>query len=1839
MREAETVHEVGVLSKIDLWALEASERLAYFDGHQRAVSYQELAARLGRRRGELLERGLAGKRIGISLADPYDLGLAVLAVMGIATAAPLTADQPLSLLRREVKRLHLDAMLVPENSGLDLGVPLFSFTDAHDSAGWNDETPALLLSTSGSTGGAKAVELSHTNLLAATESIVRVLELEESDRAWGVMPLFHIHGLSALFATLSTGGSFLASGLPKAEQVSQILERLKPTWYTCSPALHQQILDSCSCRPQHALRFVRSASGPASPALITRVEQFFGVPFVEAYGMTEAGPQISSNGLDIHARKSGSVGRAAGTNIRIVDGEVQVKGPNVAHRDWLATGDLGYLDEDGFLFLTGRKKEVINRGGEKILPREVEAQAAVHPAVKEVAAFPVPDERWGESVGLAVVLHTPLDHLHDQDIRELERGLRDFLGRRLSPQSLPQTIEFLAELPSTPSGKLARRMLAERHPEHGGLDELGRALTALWRETLELSSIKASDHFFHLGGHSLKALSMLYRLERRWGCQVSLGELLGHPTLQQFVDLVQSRLNGSVRMSQEQRAIWIASQDQRLAPLYNVSATLRWRGELEPSILEEALDVLLASLPNVWVRCAMLEGDPVFEERERHRLPLTSEPYSADSLEKELNRPFNLAAGPLVRARMFSSSPTEHILVLVFHHLVCDGWSAQLVRAELVRIYGELLASRTPRCQLTGSLQAGPHSERGEHYWREVLFDFPFAPLGGSRNLAKGRFERLDFRLSESEWSKASKMADGFGVTDYIFLMTALQLALSEESGNSEISVSSPLANRNASETARVVGMFARVLPIRPRLKAGDSMDVAVGKVARAVSSALEYQAYPIQSLQKNLGLPSPHTVLFAFQSHSEQSVFQVGGLTAEALKDRVTGSKFTLTLYLSELRGELQGSWHFHSSALSHATVQSISESFRQRLLAGEAVSDGLADGFLKRWMGQVSRRPDALAVVEEGAQWSYERLDKRSDRVASYLRSVGMKAGDLVALMLPRRADFIAAVLGAWKVGAAYLPLAPEQQSRAKRLSEEFQATYLLDSSALMEALSCQPWTRDVPPPEDGPAYVMPTSGSTGRPKGVEITHSNLKSYLPALAQRLDIREGDRYLHTAAFTFSSSVRQWLLPLYLGGTVVLADDSTRREPARLLDFARRTEVSIVDLVPTHWKALLSEAPLRLPQVRLCLSASEPLYSDLARRIKESLPQAGLVAMYGQTETSGIVSTVELDEEQLGEKLAPLGRPLDGVRLSLLGKTEEMVVEGPTVGLGYRYGERFEGRFATGDGVRLDSSGLWHFQGRLDRQLKVRGHRVEPSEVEEELASHPSVRSAAVTLVEGRLHAYLEGDSLPSAAVLREFLSERLADYQIPSTFSSVSVLPRTDSGKLARSRLGITEEESALCKVWCEVLNLPEVHPDDNYFHLGGDSLLALRVVALSEAAGVPITLDQLFQHQTVRKIVAAFDGGFAQPKPSVPVRIEPEPLRRFCQAALQKAGLSPEGAAILTEVQMEQSLKGMPTHNVADIPRYVERLKKGIINKTPRMTVLRESRNSLLLDGDNGPGQWVATEAVSRAIKLAEEHGVGLVAVRHSNHFGAAGHYAWLAAQRGLIGLVTTNGPNILAPTGGVTPLFGNNPIAIGIPRQESPPLLLDMALSVAPRGKIGLSVQEGRSLEPGWILDALGRPTTDLQDLAAGLGVPIGNHKGYGLALMMEILAGVWSGAEFGLGHGRERLKEQRQAADIGHFFLVLRVDLLSEPREFQNRLSRLVDQIYSSERAVGVRRLLLPGEREWEARRENQQLGVPIRPSNYRLLQEFAEREGLSELFPVPAVRGEVVRSGRIGSPVH
>jgi acyl-CoA synthetase (AMP-forming)/AMP-acid ligase II len=295
------------------------------------------------------------------------------------------------------------------------------------------------------------------------------------------MPLFHIHGLSTLFASLAAGASVVCTSGFSAAQFFECLEAFRPTWYSAAPTIHQAILENVAFYPditaRHGLRFIRSASAAMPLRVIADLEQTFKVPFIEAYGMTEAGPQIASNRLS--ERKSGSVGRAAGPEVAIMSGtgslmptgesgEIVIRGTNVMRayendptanwsafvREWFRTGDRGYLDTDGYLFITGRLKEIINRGGEKISPREVDEVMMEHPAVHQWVTFGMPHDMLGEEVAAAVVLK--------QGAQASDKELREFAKVKLADFKVPKKILILQEIPVGATGKLQRIGLAQK---------------------------------------------------------------------------------------------------------------------------------------------------------------------------------------------------------------------------------------------------------------------------------------------------------------------------------------------------------------------------------------------------------------------------------------------------------------------------------------------------------------------------------------------------------------------------------------------------------------------------------------------------------------------------------------------------------------------------------------------------------------------------------------------------------------------------------------------------------------------------------------------------------------------------------------------------------------------------------------------------------------------------------------------------------------------------------------------------------------------------------------------------------------------------------------------------------------------------------------------------------------------------------------------------------------------------------------------------------------------------------------------------------------------------------
>jgi LDH2 family malate/lactate/ureidoglycolate dehydrogenase len=340
---------------------------------------------------------------------------------------------------------------------------------------------------------------------------------------------------------------------------------------------------------------------------------------------------------------------------------------------------------------------------------------------------------------------------------------------------------------------------------------------------------------------------------------------------------------------------------------------------------------------------------------------------------------------------------------------------------------------------------------------------------------------------------------------------------------------------------------------------------------------------------------------------------------------------------------------------------------------------------------------------------------------------------------------------------------------------------------------------------------------------------------------------------------------------------------------------------------------------------------------------------------------------------------------------------------------------------------------------------------------------------------------------------------------------------------------------------------------------------------------------------------------------------------LTAAAEMLLQAAGCNVEDAALVAGSLVRADASGLPSHGLARLPDYLKRIREGGNDAAARPELVSEHQATAVVDGNHALGQVVATFAMTKAIQLAGVYGVGAVTCRRSSHFGSAADYVRMAAGAGCIGIATTNASGTMAPFGGITPMLGNNPIAIGAPTGDEP-FLLDMALSVAAKGKIRLLAAQGEPVPDGWATDARGRPTTDAQEAVAGLATWMGGHKGYGLAIAADVLSGVLSGAGFGSSVGAQ--PEHARTQEVGHFFLAIRIDSFLSPAEFTERFDGMVGELRSSEPVDGSGSVLIPGDVESHQRAASAEQGVPLSTAVWSRLEDEAHTLGVSLARPEP-----------------
>jgi amino acid adenylation domain-containing protein/non-ribosomal peptide synthase protein (TIGR01720 family) len=1114
-----------------------------------------------------------------------------------------------------------------------------------------------------------------------------------------------------------------------------------------------------------------------------------------------------------------------------------------------------------------------------------------------------------------------------QDVNALLRSVRSYARERLPEYMVPAAIVPLHRLPVAASGKLDRKALPA--PDFTALatgtpprDARQGVLCALFGEVLDLPGVGVDDDFFALGGDSIVAIQLLIRA-RKAGLALSLRDVFRHRTaaalaaaagVASTVDarsVLLAPLPGEedaaevLPLSPLQEGFFFHAHLDPASEVYAVRLTVDLTGPLDVPALRRAARALLD-------RHAPLRA--TFRQRPDGRVVQ----LIAQSVElpwSDVDAPFDLGTGPLVRAALIRRGDERHELVLRFHHIVADGWSVSVLLRELLAGYGGAdLPPPTPYRDYLAWL-GGRDRAAATAAWRAALdgLDEP-TMLAPAAATAPPRHEEVRVALPEEVTAGLTTRARERGLTLGTVVQGAWGLLLGRLTGRTDVVFGTTVSGRAAEVDGveSLVGLLINTLPVRVRWRPDQSLAAALGALQAERSALLDHQHVGLAELQRMAGLGDLFDTIVVLENYPvDGDLTEPGGTLRAGVPDYVDTGHYPLALIV--MPGEqLELRLKHDAARLDGAAVRDVADRLARLLAAVVADPDAPVArvdllGELERaplagparavpettlvaaFEEQVALRPQATALVAGGERVSYADLDARAGALAGRLRARGVRAGQVVAVAMPRSVDQVVALLGVLKAGAAYLPV--DVDYPADRI-----AFLLADSgaTAVLRDLDVAGLSAAGPAPRaDHPAYLLYTSGSTGTPKGVLVTHRAITHQLAWARDRWGLGPDDRVLHQLSASFDPSILEIFWPLTSGATVVLAKPDGLRDPRYIAGLVRAHGVTTVVTVSSLLGSLAGADPGAFAGVRRVLAGGDALPTATARHWLATTG-APLHNVYGPTEAA--VQVTSWDVGQNEGSTVPIGRPVWNTRLYVLdpflqpATTGELYVAGPQLALGYHgrtgltadrfvadpYGGPGTRMYRTGDRVRRLPDGALEYLGRADQQVKIRGNRVEPGEVEARLRRSPGVGDAAVVArTDGpgglRLVAYVVPAGALDVAAVRAGLAAALPEPMVPSAFVVLDALPRTPNGKLDRAALPAPEasrtssraprddRERLLCAAVAAVLGLPEVGPDDDFFALGGDSILSIAVSSRARAAGLEVSPRDVFAHRTPAALAAA--------------------------------------------------------------------------------------------------------------------------------------------------------------------------------------------------------------------------------------------------------------------------------------------------------------------------------------------------------------------------------------------
>ncbi|HFE8801461.1 TPA: non-ribosomal peptide synthase/polyketide synthase [Pseudomonas aeruginosa] len=1037
------------------------------------------------------------------------------------------------------------------------------------------------------------------------------------------------------------------------------------------------------------------------------------------------------------------------------------------------------------------------------------------------------------------------------------------------------------------------------------------------------------------------------------------------------------------RLSYAQQRMWFLWHLEPQSGAYNLPSAVRLNGPLDRQALERAFASLVQrheTLRTVFPRGA---DDSLAQAPLQRPLEVAFEDCSGlpeaeqearlrEEAQRESLQPFDLCEGPLLRVRLIRLGEERHVLLLTLHHIVSDGWSMNVLIEEFSRFYSAYATGAEPGLPALpiqyadyalwqrSWLEAG-EQERQLEYWRGKLGErHPVLELPTDHPrpaVPSYRGSRYEFSIEPALAEALRGTARRQGLTLFMLLLGGFNILLQRYSGQTDLRVGVPIANRNRAEVEGLIGLFVNTQVLRSVFDGRTSVATLLAGLKDTVLGAQAHQDLPFERLVEAFKVERSlsHSPLFQVMYNHQplvadiEALDSVAGLSFGQLDWKSRTTQFDLSLDTYEKGGRLYAALTYATDLFEARTVERMARHWqnllrgmlenpqasvdslpmldaeeRGQLLEGwnaTAAEYPLQRGVHRLFEEQVERTPTAPALAFGEERLDYAELNRRANRLAHALIERGVGADRLVGVAMERSIEMVVALMAILKAGGAYVPVDPEYpEERQAYMLEDSGVELLLSQSHLKLSLAQgvqridldrgAPWFEDYSEANpdihlDGEnlAYVIYTSGSTGKPKGAGNRHSALSNRLCWMQQAYGLGVGDTVLQKTPFSFDVSVWEFFWPLMSGARLVVAAPGDHRDPAKLVALINREGVDTLHFVPSMLQAFLQDEDVAsCTSLKRIVCSGEALPADAQQQVFAKLPQAGLYNLYGPTEAAIDVTHWTCMEE--GKDAVPIGRPIANLACYILdgnlepvpvGVLGELYLAGRGLARGYHQrpgltAERFvaspfvagERMYRTGDLARYRADGVIEYAGRIDHQVKLRGLRIELGEIEARLLEHPWVREAAVLAVDGRQlvgYVVLESEGGDWREALAAHLATSLPEYMVPAQWLALERMPLSPNGKLDRKALPAPEVsvaqagysaprnavERTLAEIWQDLLGVERVGLDDNFFSLGGDSIVSIQVVSRARQAGLQLSPRDLFQHQNIRSLALAAKAGAA--------------------------------------------------------------------------------------------------------------------------------------------------------------------------------------------------------------------------------------------------------------------------------------------------------------------------------------------------------------------------------------